>query len=409
MTYRPAPWPSFAVLALAMAALSGFAVPLMAAEPAKVDAAKSADPKATTAPAKGPAITVSQARTGTISDMAIVGGTLTAREEIMVAAQIEGLAIVQILVDEGARVKAGDVLARLNREMIDVSLLQNKAQRARADAAIAQARAQITEVEALRVAANNSFGRARSLREDGITSAETLDQRQAAATQANARVASAQQTLKLAEADKAVSEAQAAELEIRLARTEIKAPAAGIINRRTARLGAIAAGAADPLFRIIENGAVELEADVAEGTLTKLKEGQAATVRPAGYETDLVARVRLVSPEVSRTTRLGKVRLALVDAPALPVGAFARGTIEVARSTGIVLPLSSVQFGIDGARVQVVVNDVVETRIVTTGLRSSAMIEITKGLAADEQVVTLAGTFLRNGDRVSPVLAQVTQ
>ncbi|MGL5362116.1 MAG: efflux RND transporter periplasmic adaptor subunit [Bosea sp. (in: a-proteobacteria)] len=404
MTYRPAHWPSLAVLALAVVALSGVSLPTLAAEPAKADAAKSA-----TATPKGPAITVTQAKAGLVSDMAIVGGTLIAREEIMVAAQLEGLAIVEILVDEGARVKAGDVLARLNREMIDVSILQNKAQRARADAAIAQARAQITEAEALRVAASNSFGRARSLREDGITSAETLDQRQAAATQAIARVTSAQQALKLAEADKAVADAQAAELDIRLKRTEIKAPTAGIVSRRTARLGSIAAGAADPLFRIIENGAVELEADVAEGTLTKLKEGQAAIVRPAGFETDLVARVRLVSPEVSRTTRLGKVRLALVDAPPLPVGAFARGTIEVARSNGIVLPLSAVQFGPEGARVQVVVNDTVETRVVTTGLRSSSMIEITKGLAANEQVVTLAGTFLRNGDRVSPVLAQATQ
>jgi HlyD family secretion protein len=359
--------------------------------------------------AKGPAITVTNAASGRISDVAIVGGTLVAREEVLVASQIEGLAIIQILVDEGARVQAGDVLARLNREMTDVAVLQNKAQRARADAAIAQARAQITEAEALRVAAVNSFGRARSLREDGITSAETLDQRQASATQANARVVSAQQALKLSEADKAVADAQAAELDIRLARTEIRAPTSGIVSRRTARLGAIAAGAADPLFRIIENGSVELEADVAEGTLARLKAGQTAQVRPSGFDADLAARVRLVSPEVSRTSRLGKVRLELVDAPALPVGAFARGTIEVARSTGILLPLSAVQFGPEGARVQVVVNSTVETRAVITGLRSSAMIEITKGIAAGEQVVTLAGTFLRNGDRVSPVLAQVTQ
>jgi HlyD family secretion protein len=359
--------------------------------------------------AKGPAITVTNAASGRISDVAIVGGTLVAREEVLVASQIEGLAIIQILVDEGARVQAGDVLARLNREMTDVAVLQNKAQRARADAAIAQARAQITEAEALRVAAVNSFGRARSLREDGITSAETLDQRQASATQANARVVSAQQALKLSEADKAVADAQAAELDIRLARTEIRAPTSGIVSRRTARLGAIAAGAADPLFRIIENGSVELEADVAEGTLARLKAGQTAQVRPSGFDADLAARVRLVSPEVSRTSRLGKVRLELVDAPALPVGAFARGTIEVARSTGILLPLSAVQFGPEGARVQVVVNSTVETRAVNTGLRSSAMIEITKGIAAGEQVVTLAGTFLRNGDRVSPVLAQVTQ
>lgn len=360
------------------------------------------------APAQGPTISTILAVRGMISDTVTVGGTLVPKEEILVAAQVDGLAIVAILTEEGAHVRKGDILARLSRESIDIAIAQNKAQIARTEAAIAQAKAQIADAEAAKVAAMNSFNRAKDLRAGGITTAETFDQRQSLAQQTAARVTSAQQTLKLAEADKAVAEAQSAELALRLLRTDIKSPSDGIVSRRSARLGAIAAGAADPLFRIIENGTIELEADVTEANLIRLKNGQSANVRPAGLANDLRANIRLVSPEVSRTTRLGRVRLTIHTDQRLPIGSFARGSIEVAKSDGIVLPLSAVQFAADGPKVQVVTNGVVETRAITVGLRSSTMAEITAGLKLGEQVVSIAGTFLRNGDQITPVPAAVS-
>ena len=79
-------------------------------------------------------------RVGPISESVIVTGNLVAREEVLVAAQIDGHAIEEILVEEGDSVEKGQVLARLSRAMIDTALAQNAAQIARADAAIAQAR-----------------------------------------------------------------------------------------------------------------------------------------------------------------------------------------------------------------------------------------------------------------------------
>lgn len=391
-----------------IAMLTGFSlVVLLLGSPVAGLAADPVAPSGQEQTRKGPAVSTIQAQPGTIRDTVMVGGTLVAREEILVAAQVDGLAIVEILVDEGTRVRKGDVLARLSREAVDISLGQNQAQLARADAAIAQAKAQIVDAQAAKDAALNAFNRAKNLREGGITTVENFEQRQSLALQTTARVTSAQQTLKLAEADRAVIQAQNAELSLRLLRTDIKAPTDGIVSRRSARLGAIAAGAADPLFRIIENGTVELEADIAEASLARVKVGQGATVRPAGLATEVEASVRLVSPEVSRTSRLGRVRLTLAGDGGYSIGAFARGLIEVSRSTGIVLPLSAVQFGTDGAKVQVVENNTVETRLVSIGLRSSTMVEIIKGLDAGEQVVSIAGTFLRNGDRITPVPQRV--
>jgi HlyD family secretion protein len=385
--------------------MTGLAVALLTSSAAHViaaDAAKAAQDNAT---ASGPSITVVAARNGAIAELVTIGGSLVAREELMVAAQVEGLAIVEILAEEGQLVKKDQVLARLSRETIDASLAQNTAQIARAEASIAQARNSILEAEAGQVAAANSFNRTRQLRDEGVASAELFDQRQASARQTTARVTISKEQLRLAEADLLLAKAQRRDLDIKLERTDIKATAPGLISRRSARLGAIASGAADPLFRIVENADVELEADVAETALARMRAGQPASVRPAGFTENVLAKVRLVSAEVSRTTRLGKVRIAIPHTPGLTVGAFARGQIEIARSEGILVPLSAVQFSADGAKVQAVKNNTVETRPIQIGLRQNGMVEVKQGLSAGETVVSIAGTFLRNGDKVNPILA----
>lgn len=353
-----------------------------------------------------PSVTVSTVARQPITDTVIVTGTLVPREEIVVAVQIEGHAINEILVEEGDRVTAGQVLARLSREIIDSALAQNKAQIARAEAGIASARSTIVEAEANLAQAQSSFQRTQALRNQGIASAETYDLRQAAAQQTEARVLVAREQLRLAEADKALAEAQRGEWMIRSARTEIKAPADGIISRRTARIGSIATSVGEPLFRIIKDGAIELEADVAETNLARMAIGQKAMVRPAGRDVDLAASVRLIAPEITKTTRLGRVRLALDKPDGLTIGSFGRGIIEISRKDAVVAPLSAVLFTAEGPRVQVVKDGVVESRTIVPGVRAGGLLEVVSGLQPGDQIVTISGTFLRNGDRITPIMAK---
>ncbi|MCA3582452.1 MAG: efflux RND transporter periplasmic adaptor subunit [Methylocystis sp.] len=353
-----------------------------------------------------PSVTVSTVARQPITDTVIVTGTLVPREEIVVAVQIEGHAINEILVEEGDRVTAGQVLARLSREIIDSALAQNKAQIARAEAGIASARSSIVEAEANLAQAQSSFQRTQALRNQGIASAETYDLRQAAAQQTEARVLVAREQLRLAEADKALAEAQRGEWMIRSARTEIKAPADGIISRRTARIGSIATSVGEPLFRIIKDGAIELEADVAETNLARMAIGQKAMVRPAGRDVDLAASVRLIAPEITKTTRLGRVRLALDKPDGLTIGSFGRGIIEISRKDAVVAPLSAVLFTAEGPRVQVVKDGVVESRTIVPGVRAGGLLEVVSGLQPGDQIVTISGTFLRNGDRITPIAAK---
>ncbi len=391
------PFPTRSAAAGLALLLSGFFPPAHAA------------PSPAAAEPRPPAVTVVAAIRGPIAQTVLVTGTLVPREEVLVSPQIDGLAITEILAEEGDRVAAHQVLAKLSRETLDTSLAQNAAQIARARAAIVQAQGAIAEAEANRVQADAAFARTRDLVTSGTASRETYDQRQASAQTGVARVAAAQAALQVANADLGLALAQRDELAVRLARTDITAPVGGIVSRRTARLGAVVAMAGDPLFRIISDGAVELEGEVPEGELGKLRPGQGAVVASAASPAT-PGRVRLVAPEVNRTTRLGRVRIAIdavgkgQGAP-LGIGGFARAVVEVARHEGVLVPLSAVQFDTDGPHVQVVHDGKVETRKVSVGLRAERLAEIGAGLAEGEEVVSLAGTFVRGGDRVSAIRA----
>lgn len=357
-------------------------------------------------PAAGPrppTVTVATATTGEIRDLVIVTGSFIAREEVLISPEVDGLAIVEILAEEGDRVEAGQVLARLNRAMLDVQLAQNAAQIARAEASIAQSNASIAEATATKSLSHQQLQRTRQLQTTGVASNDQLDQRLSASRAATARLEAANHALHLCEADLTLARAQRRDIELRIARSEIRTPVAGIVSRRTARQGMVATASAEPLFRIMSGGLVELEGEVPETTLAKLKPDQSAAIDAAGSDQPLAGRVRLVAPEVGRTNRLGRVRIALTDGVRPPVGSFGRALVEVARSEGVLVPLSAVMFAQSSVTVQVVRDGVIETRPVVPGLRADNRIEIRDGLKAGEQVVAVAGSFVRNGDRVTPV------
>lgn len=352
-----------------------------------------------------PSVTVAAVTRSELRETKIATGSFVARDEVMVSPEVDGLTIVEILAEEGDKVAAGQVLARLNREQLDVQLVQNGAQISRAEAAIAQARASIAEATSARTLAEQQLQRTRQLQQSGAATADALDQRTNAARASAARLDSATNALALAEADLALARAQRRDIELRIARTDIRAKVGGTISRRNARLGALAAAAGEPLFRIIAESEVELEADVPEATLARMQPGQPAAIEAAGFTDPLVGKVRLVAPEVNRTNRLGRVRVTLTGTERPPLGAFGRATVEVARITALSVPLSAVMFG-ETPVVQVVKDGVVETRKVVVGLRVQGRVEIREGLVEGEQVVSVSGSFVRHGDRVAPVLAQ---
>ena len=180
----------------------------------------------------------------------------------------------------------------------------------------------------------------------------------------------------------------------------LRAPAAGLVSQVRTIAGAPASPQSEPMFRIAVGNEIELEAEVPGLHMLKLNPGATARVGRDG-EPDISGRVRLVSPEINRTTQLGNVRIALPSLPNVKVGMFARASIDARRSCGVAIPRSA----LDHQTVQVVNGSTIETRRVRSGLTSDTSTEIIDGLKEGELVVSDAGTSLHDGDQVKTILA----
>lgn len=348
-----------------------------------------------------PVVTIAEAREREIVETVQVTGTLVAREEILVGPEIEGLRILELLVDEGDVVTRGQVLARLSKDTLLAQVAQSDAQLGRADAAIEQSRSNITLAEAGVAQSEPALTRARTLMKTGASTEAVLEQRTSEHISNLARLNSARRGLALSEADKKNIQALREELNIRLARAEVKAPAAGLVSRRNARVGGVASMSAEAMFRLIADGDVELDAEIPEFRLHNVRAGQKAAVLPAG-ENRIEARVRLVSPEVDRATRMGKARISAGRDTALRIGTFARGEIETQRRRAIAIPASAVLYDSAGAYAQSVVGDKVVTRRIKVGLVAAGFAEVMEGLVGGDVVILRAGAFLNDGDIVDP-------
>jgi multidrug efflux pump subunit AcrA (membrane-fusion protein) len=180
----------------------------------------------------------------------------------------------------------------------------------------------------------------------------------------------------------------------------LRAPAAGLVTEARTAVGAPASPQAGPMFRISVKNEIELEAEVPSVHLLKLNPG--ATVRISRDDApDVVGKIRQISPQIDRTTQLGKVRISLNNNPSLKVGMFARANIDAKRSCGVAVPRTA----IDRLNLQVVKGNVIETRRVRVGLTSETSTEILEGLDVGETVVADAGTSLHDGDQVKTMFA----
>ena len=349
------------------------------------------------------AMTLARAERHSITETVPVTGSLVAREEIVVGAEVDGLRIVEILADVGDRVEQGQVLARLDGNMLRIQLAQNTSTIAKAEASIGQVRASIAETQAAEAEAADALKRTQTLGATGATSPVQLLARETQAKVAAARATAAEENLRIAKAEEALAEAQRSEIDLKIARTELKAPTAGTILQRAARLGAVASMVGEPLFRLARNSEIEFDAEVPETVLPQIVPGQNVEVWLSGISEAIGGYVRLVDPTVDKISRLGRVAVTLSHHPAMKAGTFARGNITLGRRQAVTVPLSAVLFGKDGAYVQLVTNNVVEMRSVETGFKRGTRVEIVNGLIEGQEVVARAAAFARPGERIMPV------
>lgn len=354
-----------------------------------------------------PAISVSKVALMPLSDRIFAGGLIQAVESVQVAPLIEGQPIETLRADVGDMVEEGQVLAELSKTTLDLSRSQLQASVAASRATVAQAEAQGLEADAAAEEAGRALGRAEALKERGNASQTAVDQARTAAVSATARVTVARQSAEAARAQLASVEAQLANVELNLTRTEVVAPVRGEVIARNAQVGAIASAAGQPMFTLMRDGALELRVELSERDLMRVSPGLKTVLRATGGGEPLHGSVRLVEPTVDQATRLGHARIT-VDVPgALRAGMFADAEILVTEREGLAVPVTATSTGPAGTTVMVVDADGnVERVVVRVGIRDSGLVEIVEGVAEGAFVVTKAGAFVRDGDRVKPVAVQ---
>lgn len=321
-----------------------------------------------------------------------ITGTLTPRDEIAIGTALQDQRIREVLVEEGDQVAQGQLLIRLETDILQTKLNDAEAQVARAIAAVAEKEAQLAEAEA-------SFRRTEKLRQSGVANVQAFDERRAA-------YLAADYALKALKAELVRSEAQVTEARLQLERAEIRAPEAGIISERAAQTGAMPG--TEPLLKLIRNGDIELAAEVSEADLPLVKQGQFVAVRLTGMDRIFEGEVRLVAPKVDPRTRLGIVRVMLPKDPVIRPGIFARGSLLVERRRVAAVADTAVLYEEPGNRPYVYVvgdEERVGRRFIEPGMRRDGYVEIRSGLAKDDRVVRSASAFLQEGDRIEPVAA----
>ncbi|MFP5077975.1 efflux RND transporter periplasmic adaptor subunit [Rhizobium sp. YIM 134829] len=353
----------------------------------------------------GMAVTVVVARQAAVREQIAVIGTLAPREEIEVRPRVEGRALEQLLVEVGQHVEKDQPLAIL--DMADARLLLDKndvnGARARASVAVAESRvavAAVTETEAER-----TLTRSLALQPKGAVAQQVLDQHQNAHARAVAELGLARQSLVLAKADADLVERERREIELSIARSTVRAPEAGLVLSRPARIGSISSSEGEPLFTLAEDDAVELVAQVPETTFPRLVEGMSAAISLPGQRDIFEGRIRLKAARLDAATRSGEIRVALASGEGAVPGMFARATIDASSRRNILLPQTAVDSARGRHSVFVVRNCIVDARQVEVGLRQDGLIEISAGLSEGEMVVVRSGGFLKPQDRVRPMTA----
>ena len=281
-------------------------------------------------------------------------GTVRAVERAALAPKVTGT-IAQLPITLGQSVKRGDTLAIISANEINARLAQ-------AEAGLAQARRDLERETTL-----------------------------------EAKGASATETVRSMQDRVAIAEATVAEARTMLTYTTITAPFDGVITRRLVNEGDLAAPG-NPLLEL-ENPALQrVEVEVPD-SLAAVAVGTEVPVRINTLE--LVGRVAEVSPALDAVSRTFLAKIDLPAGAAVRSGQFARVAWPAGETKALVVPAAAVTTFGQMERVFVVANNSASLRLVKTGARHGAEIEILSGLAAGERVVSdVAAAPLRDGQPV---------
>lgn len=318
-----------------------------------------------------------------------------------------------VLVNEGHRVKQGDLLLEMDTREIDKNFEQAQAgvEAARAQLEMAkeglreeeinQIREAVTQAETQLELAQSSYERIKTLHEDGIVSQQEFEQARAEKNLAQSNLVNAKINLDLTKSGARDLEIQAARAQLRQAEiqlelaemarenTRINAPRDGVIISRDVEPGELVGEAQPPL--VLGNlDPLHLQISVGERDIGKLKPGQIAEIfLRAVPDTKITGEVIRVSPVADPENRLFRVTIEIANPEDnIRPGMYAEATVLIDPGPGYpVVPREAVHFQNGNPYVYTISGGEASPRPVELGEEENGKIPITSGLQHGEEVI----------------------
>lgn len=294
-------------------------------------------------------------KTGDAAEVVYATGVVEPRLWAKVVA-LQRKRITDICDCEGKAVLKGEVLAKLDD---------------------AEERALLAELQARRSTIADDVERTEKLVERNAVSRVSLDEKRTQLSEIDARIIAVKD---------------------RIADLELRAPMTGVVLRKDGEVGEIAGtGAEDTLFWVGQPKPLEVEAEVNEEDIARVKVGQAVLLRHEGHEGALSASVQEITPKGNPTTKTFRITLSLPDDTPLMIGMSVEANIVVKEAKGVTLVPAE---AITGGAVFTVNNGRLVRQPVKAGIRGNRMVEIVEGVAPGTPIVAEATGAMVEGQRV---------
>jgi len=353
-------------------------------------------------PAKGITVQTATAReqtSGGQKTLLNASGYVTARRAATVSSKVTGK-VIEVLVEEGMKVEAGQVLARLDSSNVEAALKLAEAQLASAGTAVEETKANLAFAE-------RELKRFTELAVTKVVSDSDL--RRAETEERALRGRIARQTAEIT-----VAEREVAQWKQQFDDTIIRAPFAGVVTTKNAQPGemispmSVGGFTRTGVCTIVDMSSLEIEVDVNESFINRVQPGQPVQATLDAYpDWKIPAKVIAIIPTADRQKATVKVRAGFdqLDPRILPdmavKVAFQSGGVETARTTSVVVPKAAVQ-QLDGRDVVWVVRGSrVERRAVSIAQTTGDESTIAAGLTDGEKLVIDPPAGLKDGAKIS--------
>ena len=334
-----------------------------------------------------------------IADIYQASGSVRARYSAAIAAKIAAN-ILEVRVQTGDHVQAGQTLIVLDRRDLEANLRRSEAARAEAESAIDETESAIAAARANFELARVTHKRFQDLLANASVSQQEFDESQARLRSAEATLEMAASKRRQIGARRSQAEAEIAAARVALGYATLTAPFAALVTERKADPGSLATPGA-PLLTLEREGNLRLEASIDESRLGLVRVGESVAVEIDGLNRTVSGRVAEVVPSVDAATRSFTVKIDLPALPGLRSGMFGRAGFAAGKRGALLVPQSAVLERGQIRSVYVVEGDTARLRFVTLGEGRDDQREVLSGLTAGERIIVTPPPLLADGARVA--------